>query len=326
MSDTVLVLRTCNPDLTAYNGFQWSASGPVEAPDWDPTPKCGNGLHGLLEGVGNGDLLDWTPEAKWLVVEVLKSDIVFLPFDKIKFPRGNVVHCGDQISATNYLLEHGAQAPIVGALVRTTSCSVTAMNGISITGDKGVAVSAYNGVALAGDDGEAVTDDRGLSRVKKGGTATTGDDGIALAGTDGRATSTRGGYSIAGPRGKAISGPSGVSISDNGGESVSGSYGRSLSFFEGTARTGDYGQAYASARGTAIAGFEGLASAGIYGRAMADIGGQIQITYRDKSHRLRTAIGYIGEDGLEPNTMYQLNAKTNKFIKVCDPQETSTDE
>ena len=47
-TDHVLVLRYLNSDATSYGGFQ----NPVEpgsvvtAPDWDPEPECGNGLHG----------------------------------------------------------------------------------------------------------------------------------------------------------------------------------------------------------------------------------------------------------------------------------------
>ena len=45
----VLILRTCNADLTSYGGFQWPASGPVECPDLlvrvaddgDPCAACG---------------------------------------------------------------------------------------------------------------------------------------------------------------------------------------------------------------------------------------------------------------------------------------------
>ncbi|WP_445081510.1 DUF7666 domain-containing protein [Martelella alba] len=48
MNDTVLVLRTCNSDMTSRNDFVWPESGLVECPDWEPTEECGNGLHGLL--------------------------------------------------------------------------------------------------------------------------------------------------------------------------------------------------------------------------------------------------------------------------------------
>jgi len=65
----VLILRTCNADMTSYGGFVWPESGPVEAPDWEPTYECGHGLHGLLWGEGNSGLLDTSDDAKWLVVE-----------------------------------------------------------------------------------------------------------------------------------------------------------------------------------------------------------------------------------------------------------------
>jgi hypothetical protein len=35
--ETVLVLRTCNADMTAHGGFKWPESGHVAAPDWLPT-------------------------------------------------------------------------------------------------------------------------------------------------------------------------------------------------------------------------------------------------------------------------------------------------
>ena len=101
--DTSLILRTCDSDLTSHGGFQWPETGHIEAPDWDPTPNCGNGLHGCLWGEGDGNLLSWNPYARWLVVEVPTSTIVNLS-GKVKFPAGTVVHCGDRLSATTYLL------------------------------------------------------------------------------------------------------------------------------------------------------------------------------------------------------------------------------
>jgi hypothetical protein len=71
-----LILKTTNPDLTSRNGFQWPDSGYVECPDWDPAPQCGNGLHGLLWGEGDGGLLNWDSDAKWLVVEVDEEDVI----------------------------------------------------------------------------------------------------------------------------------------------------------------------------------------------------------------------------------------------------------
>jgi hypothetical protein len=110
-----LVLRTCKPDMTGYGGFKWPERGPVKAPDWNPIQACGQGLHGLLNGVGDTWLLSYHPDAKWLVVEVNESQIIDLD-GKVKFPRGVVVHTGNQKSATDYLIAHGCDPyRVVGA-------------------------------------------------------------------------------------------------------------------------------------------------------------------------------------------------------------------
>src|SRR3972149_1448441 len=103
------LLRTCSSDMTSYGGFAWPRSGPVGCPDWDPTPECGHGLHGLLDGEGDGSLLHWAPDAVWLVVEV--TEYVDLA-GKAKAPRGTVVHCGDQLSSTAWL---PSRAPVTVA-------------------------------------------------------------------------------------------------------------------------------------------------------------------------------------------------------------------
>ena len=45
---TSLVLRVCRPDLTSRNGFAWPSEigAKVEAPDWEESNSCGNGIHG----------------------------------------------------------------------------------------------------------------------------------------------------------------------------------------------------------------------------------------------------------------------------------------
>jgi hypothetical protein len=86
--DKVLVLRSCRPDGACCSdghggkpAFVWPKSGPVACDDFDPSPRCGHGLHGLLWGEGQGRLLDWTEDAAWLVVEVLASEIVEIAQD-----------------------------------------------------------------------------------------------------------------------------------------------------------------------------------------------------------------------------------------------------
>ena len=117
--------------MRSHNDLQWPESGPVSCPDWSPEPVCGQGLHGLLWGCGKGALLDWSADAKWLVVEVLAADIVALDGgEKIKFPRGVVVYAGDRKTATETIAERRP-----GAIVGIT------------------ATAGARGTATAGDDG-----------------------------------------------------------------------------------------------------------------------------------------------------------------------------
>mgnify|MGYP000094299915 FL=1 len=160
-----LILRTCTANLTSRNGFQWPETGHIEAPDWNPEPHCGNGLHGLHLGEGAGQLLDWDPAAKWLIVETELDTLVDLG-GKVKFPSGNVVHCGDRQSATEYL----------AADPRSAGRSIT--GGTATAGDRGTATAGYRGTATAGDRGTATAGDRGTATAGHGGTATAGEAGV----------------------------------------------------------------------------------------------------------------------------------------------------
>src|SRR5437868_1799280 len=104
--ETVLVLRTCNADMTSYGGFKWPESGPVKCLDWSPTPVCGRGLHGLLWGEGDGSLVSFDPGAKGLAVRVQLESIVDLQ-RKVKFPAGVVEFCGDLKGAADYISANG---------------------------------------------------------------------------------------------------------------------------------------------------------------------------------------------------------------------------
>ncbi len=140
-----LALRTCDRDMKAYGGFQWPESGTVEAPDWDPAPVCGHGLHGLLRGVGDGGLLSWDPDARWLVVQVRESDIVRIDERKVKFPKGKVIFVGDRLGALATMARLGhLDDGHVG----------------------GTATAGYCGTATAGDRGTATAGDRGTVIIK----------------------------------------------------------------------------------------------------------------------------------------------------------------
>ena len=94
----VLILRTSNRNRRSHGGFRWPESGHVEAPDWDPEPVCGGGLHGLANGRGNPGYLDTRKSAIWQVVAV-EDDLIVDLGDKVKFPQGEVTYSGDREGA-----------------------------------------------------------------------------------------------------------------------------------------------------------------------------------------------------------------------------------
>jgi len=128
-NDTVLVLRTCRADMTSRNGFVWPNSGPVKCDDWDATPQCGGGLHGLLWGEGDGTQLNWMRNTRWIVVRVPADSIIPISSGKVKFPAGEVVHCGTRASATEYLMAHGGAGRAIAGGTSTSGNYGTAMSG-----------------------------------------------------------------------------------------------------------------------------------------------------------------------------------------------------
>jgi hypothetical protein len=172
-TETVLVLRTCDADMNAYDGFKWPKRGRVEAPDWDPEPVCGYGLHGLLRGEGDVSLLNDSDAAKWLAVEVDASTVIDLG-GKVKFPAGRVVYCGDRDGAVRTIQERHPDAACV--------------HGTATAGSYGTATAGYRGTATAGSYGTATAGDGGTATAGYRGTATAGDGGTATAGYRGTAT------------------------------------------------------------------------------------------------------------------------------------------
>ena len=134
----VLVLKSLPASMKAYGGFQWPESGAVFAPDWKPTEKCGNGLHGWLWGAGDAGLRCMDDDAKWLVLSV-PSDFVDLG-QKVKFPSCEIKYLGDRETAVA-IIQHYAPG------------GTPAMFGTATAGDRGTATAGDEGTATAGDEG-----------------------------------------------------------------------------------------------------------------------------------------------------------------------------
>ncbi len=290
--ETALVLRTCSADLTSHGGFRWpdKIGAVVEAPDWKKDNKCGHGLHGWLFGQGDHDCSSTVgdTDAKWLVVEVGLSDLIALG-GKVKFPRCTVRHIGDKASATQFLIANEPRAAGVAVIGATLQAGDKELCQV---GAYGTATAGYKGTATAGNEG----------------TATAGYEGTATAGYEGTAT--------AGYKGTATAGDKGTATAGDWGTATAGDWGTATAGYKGTATAGYKGTATAGYKGTATAGDWGTATAGYKGTATAGKKGEIQIRYWDeKTERYRTVIGYIGEDGLEPDVPYKLNAD-RKFVRA----------
>ena len=139
MSDAIVYgLRTCNADMTSRGGFAWPREGWVEAPDWDPSPECGGGLHFLRNGEGDADLLSHDADAVWQVIMSYESETVDIDNTKSKAKRCNVLLSGPWHEATAKLRS------LVGSDKRIPYVCETA-------GDRSVQTAGYYSVQTAGD-------------------------------------------------------------------------------------------------------------------------------------------------------------------------------
>ena len=153
-----LIIRTVNADMTSHGGFLWPKSGPVECPDWMPTAKCGNGLHGLIWGVGNWALLSNAPDAIWIVAEIDE----WIDIDgKVKFPRCDVIYCGDMTEALVRVLCNSS-SPVSD---RASGYSSTAASSGNYS--KAASSGNYSKAASSGDNTIAMA--AGLNCIVKSG-------------------------------------------------------------------------------------------------------------------------------------------------------------
>ncbi len=143
------LLKTVAADGGAYGDFVWplEVGAEVTAPDWSDAIECGGGLHGLLDGRGDGGLLSWSRDAVWLVAEVPADAHLVDLGSKVKVDRCVVAHVGDQASAIGFLADQGVVDGVVGARV--------------VAGDSGTATAGDYGTATAGTDGTATAGERG---------------------------------------------------------------------------------------------------------------------------------------------------------------------
>jgi hypothetical protein len=152
-------LKSLPANRRAHGGFEWPAEvgAIVEAPDWNPAPVCGGGLHGLIDGQGKATLLNTDADAVWYAFESVDADgrvsddeAVYVTEDgggKGKCRRAIVRAVGTRQQATGWLIASGC----VGV-------------------NYGTATAGYRGTATAGDYGTATAGDDGTATAGNGGT------------------------------------------------------------------------------------------------------------------------------------------------------------
>jgi hypothetical protein len=189
------MLRTCDKDMRAYNGFVWPENGPVSAPDWNPEPVCGGGLHGLLMGIGDISHLSRDSNAKWFVVAVDSGSVVDLD-GKVKVPSGNVVYCGDRDGAVSFLVQNGGDVTKIPFTHQRCGDRSTLTGGYdsTLTGGNGSTLTGGNYSTLAGGNGSTLTGgNRSTLTGGNGSTLTGGNRSTLTGGND--STLTSGDYS-----------------------------------------------------------------------------------------------------------------------------------
>src|SRR5690242_10365715 len=273
---TALILRSCKADMSSHGGFVWPKSGPVEAPDWNPEPVCGRGLHGLLWGEGNWGLLCSDFDAQWLVVEVddAPENLVKIDDQKVKFHRGNVVYAGEMSLAVTKVL-----------------CSGEAFQ---------------RAIREAGDNSSSGHSSTAASSGDYSKAASSGDCSKAASSGDYAKAASSGDYSTAASRGHSSTAAS------SGDCSKAASSGHSSK----AASSGDSSKAASSGDSSTAAarGEKTIAMvAGIGGKAMAEKNGCFALAYLNKKDVPRIAVGYVGQKGIKADTWYEVANSTGKL-------------
>jgi hypothetical protein len=92
-------------------------------------------------------------------------------------------------------------------------------------------------------------------------------------------------------------------------------FGLSTSGDGGTSTSGDGGTSTSGDGGTSTSGYRGTSTSGDGGTSTSGYGGTISITYYDaKREKWRVATAEVGENGIEPDTFYVLDAE-HRFVK-----------
>ena len=172
----VLILRTSDKDRKSCGGFQWPEKGEVSCPDWNDSPECGHGLHGLLKGEGDAMLLNWNTDAIWQVVATDEALCVAID-RKVKFPKGRVIYSGKKEIAVAIIKKRYPCIPVVGVeITGGYDSTITGGDRSTLTGGDDSTITGGYGSTITGGYGSTITGgDRSTITGGYGSTITGGD-------------------------------------------------------------------------------------------------------------------------------------------------------
>ena len=181
----VRALRTVTADGTSHGGYRYDLTpGAVNAaPDWNAKPECGGGLHVLVEAQGNWGLLDWSADAKALIVRVRRDEIVHIDAQKAKVPRLRVERVTTLASA---LCALACDAATITRIVDETLRR--AKDGASSGSASRLASSGYGSQLASSGYGSQLASSGDDSRL-----ASSGDDSLILGAYGATAKAGKGG-------------------------------------------------------------------------------------------------------------------------------------
>jgi len=170
---------------------------------------------------------------------------------------------------------------------------------------KGSVRTGYMGVAVIGPYGTAVGDDDSMVAASYEGTAIGGDYSLVVAGDKGTARAGYESMAMVEQGGSVETGKYGVSCGGDDTTAVAGDEGKAYSGFNGSSHTDTGGTSITGTGGKAESGRRGLSFAGTAGKVLSGDDGILMVKYLDDNHKVRIAVGYVGENGIEPNTWYR---------------------
>jgi hypothetical protein len=336
--DRVLILRRIDKDGTSYGGFnKWGKPDElnitVQPEKFVNEPTCGNGLHGWPWGMGLGEGSDYSIiDDRWLVLAAKPEDVVGNVGGNTasKCKCREAVKIFDGTFAGAWALINSGRHRLIQAMARCVAGygSQLAASGdssnLAASGDRSqLAASGYGSQLAASGYGSDLAASGDRSKLAASGcdsqlAASGYGSQLAASGYGSQLAASGYGSQLAASGNSsqlAASGDSSQLAASGDSSKLAASGNRSQLAASGDssnlAASGNRSKLAASGYGSQLAasGKSSIAAAiGLGGVVAAGELGCIVATYWSTAEeRFRVVVGYVGENGIEPNTRYRLN-------------------